>query len=249
MIRFHHATLAAATAVAALTSGTADAATVTFTNMTVQWFAPVGDAADRGLVTNTGSGATDSTIAWGQPVPNGNGDQSAFRFVTAGEIATDVATAFTLGDFTHSNNTIYFGLTEVGLRLVADVVVDGASIGSRAFTYAFSIDETPNIPPCRYGGIGDQCSDLVSIGAGPATQTFDVAGRAYTLAFSAFDVGGNETRSFVSAEGGSNTAQLRALVSVAGVPEPATWGLMIVGFGMVGGAMRRRLGRGVPAAA
>ena len=29
-------------------------------------------------------------------------------------------------------------------------------------------------------------------------------------------------------------------VNVAGVPEPATWGLMVVGFGLVGGAVRRR---------
>ena len=29
-------------------------------------------------------------------------------------------------------------------------------------------------------------------------------------------------------------------INVAGVPEPATWGLMILGFGAVGGAMRRR---------
>ncbi|KQT30991.1 hypothetical protein ASG29_15910 [Sphingomonas sp. Leaf412] len=246
MIRFHHAILAGATATALLTAGAADAATITFTNMTVQWFAPVGEPAARALVTTGGSGTADSTVAWGQPVGNG---QSSFRFVTAGDIATDVAIAFTLGDFTHSNNPVYFGLTGVSLRLIADVVVDGASVGSRAFIYAFSIDETPNTPPCPYGGIGGQCSDLVAIGAGPATQTFDVAGRAYTLAFSAFDVGGNKTGSFVSAEGGSNTAQLRALVSVAGVPEPATWGLMIVGFGMVAGAMRRRLGRGVPAAA
>ena len=29
-------------------------------------------------------------------------------------------------------------------------------------------------------------------------------------------------------------------VSVQGVPEPATWGLVILGFGAVGGSMRRR---------
>ena len=29
-------------------------------------------------------------------------------------------------------------------------------------------------------------------------------------------------------------------VSISAVPEPATWGFMILGFGMVGGAMRRR---------
>lgn len=30
------------------------------------------------------------------------------------------------------------------------------------------------------------------------------------------------------------------ILAAAGVPEPATWGMMIAGFGMIGGAMRRR---------
>ena len=30
------------------------------------------------------------------------------------------------------------------------------------------------------------------------------------------------------------------LSTTAGVPEPATWGLMLGGFGMAGAAMRRR---------
>ncbi|QTD57656.1 PEPxxWA-CTERM sorting domain-containing protein [Parasphingorhabdus cellanae] len=29
-------------------------------------------------------------------------------------------------------------------------------------------------------------------------------------------------------------------INVSAVPEPATWGMMIFGFGMVGGALRRR---------
>ncbi len=29
-------------------------------------------------------------------------------------------------------------------------------------------------------------------------------------------------------------------VSVSGVPEPATWAMMLIGFGMIGGAMRRK---------
>jgi len=33
-------------------------------------------------------------------------------------------------------------------------------------------------------------------------------------------------------------------VSVAGVPEPAAWGMLIGGFGLAGGAMRRRRGQG-----
>ncbi|RSV41626.1 PEP-CTERM sorting domain-containing protein [Sphingomonas sp. ABOLD] len=31
--------------------------------------------------------------------------------------------------------------------------------------------------------------------------------------------------------------------AVAGVPEPATWGMMIAGVGMAGGALRRRRAR------
>jgi hypothetical protein len=33
------------------------------------------------------------------------------------------------------------------------------------------------------------------------------------------------------------------------VPEPATWGMVILGFGAVGGALRRRRSAGVLAAA
>jgi hypothetical protein len=35
-------------------------------------------------------------------------------------------------------------------------------------------------------------------------------------------------------------AELNKVPFVAGVPEPATWGMMILGFGLVGGAIRRR---------
>lgn len=36
---------------------------------------------------------------------------------------------------------------------------------------------------------------------------------------------------------------IEALGGTPGVPEPASWGLMIAGFGLVGGAMRRRVAR------
>ena len=41
--------------------------------------------------------------------------------------------------------------------------------------------------------------------------------------------------------------QFSAVAATGGVPEPATWALMLGGFGLVGGAMRRR--RGVAGAA
>lgn len=48
-----------------------------------------------------------------------------------------------------------------------------------------------------------------------------------------FDVLGNKNYSF-------NTAQIFSLSGLAAVPEPATWTLMVGGFGLVGTAVRRR---------
>ena len=47
------------------------------------------------------------------------------------------------------------------------------------------------------------------------------------------------TGTAVSSTNGSLSGQL-AFGNTAPVPEPATWGMMLVGFGMLGGAMRRR---------
>ena len=50
-------------------------------------------------------------------------------------------------------------------------------------------------------------------------------------------------RPFLSVDGGDNVGPLIdnfSLSATGGVPEPATWGLMIAGFGLAGGALRRR---------
>lgn len=58
----------------------------------------------------------------------------------------------------------------------------------------------------------------------------------------------SETLSFLNAGGGAPPFALLDGVSLtAGVPEPATWTLMILAFGMVGGALRRRRERGLTA--
>jgi hypothetical protein len=64
---------------------------------------------------------------------------------------------------------------------------------------------------------------------GPFTITRASADIAY------FSIGGNDTFGVRSVS--LNTPILAA---GGGVPEPATWALMILGFGAVGGAMRRR---------
>lgn len=48
------------------------------------------------------------------------------------------------------------------------------------------------------------------------------------------------TLSFVNTAGAGNEGVFLDAVSVVAVPEPGTWALLILGFGLVGGAMRRR---------
>ncbi|WP_419807623.1 PEPxxWA-CTERM sorting domain-containing protein [Sphingomonas sp.] len=51
---------------------------------------------------------------------------------------------------------------------------------------------------------------------------------------------GDDRVSSVMFASGSNSFELDNFAIAGGVPEPTTWALMIVGFGAVGGAMRRR---------
>jgi hypothetical protein len=65
------------------------------------------------------------------------------------------------------------------------------------------------------------------------SQTVTAAnGSAYTVSFQ------NLAGVAFGSRGGINATV--TLDSVAAVPEPATWALMILGFGAVAGAMRRR---------
>ena len=82
------------------------------------------------------------------------------------------------------------------------------------------------------------------------TYTLDnFAGQRLTVNNLTFDLAPLSSFSFTPRAGSSGFVQFDnvRLSDVAAVPEPATWGLMILGFGAVGGALRRR--RGVAAVA
>ncbi len=60
----------------------------------------------------------------------------------------------------------------------------------------------------------------------------------FTGGFTATDT--TTTLTFVNTDGGNNAGILLDGISVAAVPEPATWGMMILGVGVIGTIMRRR---------
>ena len=75
-------------------------------------------------------------------------------------------------------------------------------------------------------------------GSTPAGQTFTehttrafrlVEGQSYTIGFTGDFYDGADATSFID-----------RVSLISAVPEPATWALMIIGFGATGGAMRRR---------
>ncbi|MDB5453794.1 MAG: hypothetical protein JWO33_2372, partial [Caulobacteraceae bacterium] len=69
--------------------------------------------------------------------------------------------------------------------------------------------------------------------------TADLAAGEHTISLQA-------TRLFNPARGVTSEYFDNVSLDVAAVPEPATWAMMIAGFGMIGGAMRHR--RRTPAA-
>ena len=91
----------------------------------------------------------------------------------------------------------------------------GLYMGTQAFTYAV-----------KYAGtIGS--TDSITVGG----NTVTILGQK--VKFNALTLTGSQPNDTI-------TGVLTATVGAGAVPEPATWALMIVGFGATGGALRRR---------
>ncbi len=245
---------ALATAFCAVVSAAspAAAAVVTFSNVTGTLFNSV--LQDGSAASYINNGTASSQARWGGDAGSG---QSGYNFgavaiapLTVNPPGGSVATA--IASFDHVNVPIFApSLSTIQLLFKTDVAVDGVSMGSRSFTYNFTHDETTNnLDPCPYGGANGQgvningCADRVSVNFNSQSETFDIGGEHYTLDIVGFLVGGNPVTSFTTIERQINSGYILGKLSLytdaSNVPEPATWALMIGGFGMVGGAARRR---------
>ena len=228
------------------------AATVTFSNVTGTWVNGV--LQDGTAPTYIANGTAGAQARWGGDAGSG---QSGYNFGAIAIAPLSVnppggSAATNIASFDHVNVPIFApSLSTIQLKFKTDVDVDGVAMGSRTFTYNFIHDETTNnLDPCPYGGANGQgvningCADRVSVNFNSQSETFDIGTEHYTLDIVGFLVGGNPVTSFTTIERQINSGYILGKLSLytdaSNVPEPATWALMIGGFGMVGSAARRR---------
>jgi hypothetical protein len=95
---------------------------------------------------------------------------------------------------------------------------------------------------------GSTSSVSISVNGGPA-QSFALGNGQNFFGFNA--TGGDAITSISFDTNGDGVADLRQVrlggVGVAAVPEPASWAMMLGGFGLLGAAARRRRSTAVPA--
>lgn len=123
----------------------------------------------------------------------------------------------------------YYGMLQ-GAQVLSQTVV-ATSNGALGLTW-IDANRTNNGGPHSYtvtvngSGIGTYTSGFGGFVARSATSFNGVAGQSYTVAFNG--IANGDTTSFIDS------------VALAVVPEPATWAMLLAGFGLVGFAMRRR---------
>ncbi len=245
-----HLKLVAAVAAMAVAMPAVATTTIDFTNVRATWF-----DVDGGTNINTsGQGTASAEVRWGV-----GGQQSGYRFESIGDLQlvvdplTNTSDVANIGKFTHFNFPISAGTSITGVKLeyTSDVLVNGNLFGTVNFIYAFDHFETPNADfPCADGGfvgIGvniNGCADRVAVNFNQASGAFSIGTIDYALDVRGFLVDNTPAQLFWTTENATNEAFLRGQVvlreNAGAVPEPATWAMLITGFGLVGTAARRR---------
>lgn len=210
------------------------------------------------------TGTPDATFLF-TPQATGQGNPDNLNYANNG-ISYQLASDALGRDFTEVG-TADFGLSSLLIPLdVADATAFyllGAAYNGSSFNITFSgtggysrTFSNIALPDFNGGAINSVSGDVTDqtvfrvygVGAGGTGNSSNGATNYYSLTQVGFDLGGDLAgRTLTGAtitSNGYETLILGATVVSpqvqSGVPEPATWSLMIAGFGLVGGTMRRR---------
>ena len=134
-------------------------------------------------------------------------------------------TDYCVGFYSVTLDTTAKTLTFTGLQIgnYESAFFDVSGITGAAITGLTAVGPNNLFDPNAYGGFA---SDV-------PTPSTSFTGDSLRIEWTSI---GSTSGQFAFSDGGSSVFAY----TTAGVPEPATWGLMILGFGAVGGAMRRR---------
>jgi hypothetical protein len=183
-------------------------------------------------------------------VSNGYAQAETFGGITDLTGVSFVATAYVdtrFGSFSNSGYGDVYKDNGDTFPVSISMTINGQTINFQNFAQsvaAYLGDFTA--PQLNVVAGGASNNMLLFTQAGPATlptsasQIFSVSGSQISSYQSQFYYNGGLARGELSI-----TSISSAVLSGASVPEPATWALLVVGFGIVGGAMRQRciLGR------
>lgn len=176
----------------------------------------------------TGAIATygSTTYPDGTPVgPNGELTHQDNDYVTFTVPAGYVLSQFLLGNGTTIMTSPRIDRVFLGLAVGSNVVVD-PSFTSAAGLLGFTLVSEAQLGTDILPAIGASAPAMFYPVPGATTFTGPLSAGTYTL----WLTDGDEAASY----------SFNAVVTAAAVPEPATWAMMIAGFGAIGVAMRGR---------
>lgn len=139
----------------------------------------------------------------------------------------DSFTGFTFGAAGTTFGSFDFTLTSAGTFQITDAFLDGDQFeifinGTSQGLTSTPLDDGQNIAGDYEAAFASSAFSHGSFALGPGT----------------YSVTGVVAQNAAGTSGGG--AAVRLLGSVAAVPEPATWAMMMVGFAAIGGSMRHR---------
>lgn len=115
--------------------------------------------------------------------------------------------------------------------------------GPRSWGFVFSFDQAFYYDPTK----GDLIIDLATFNGPQASATLDQL-RSGSLLRWVYGYGGDATTGVAGMSFDGGPVSRLTVSTPPAVPEPASWAMMLAGFGLVGGAIRRRAPSALPSA-